>query len=60
MAQAKAAQAKIASKPTAKAKTPPASTKLVDKLDDILDEIDEVLEDNAVEVVRAYIQKPGQ
>lgn len=42
----------------------PASTekgeKLKAELDDLLDEIDEVLEDNAEEFVRAYVQKGGQ
>jgi ubiquitin-like protein Pup len=30
------------------------------ELDDLLDEIDEVLEDNAEEFVRNYVQKGGQ
>jgi ubiquitin-like protein Pup len=34
--------------------------KLKAELDDLLDEIDEVLEDNAEEFVRSYIQKGGQ
>ena len=42
----------------------PASThqgeKLKAELDELLDEIDEVLEDNAEEFVRSYIQKGGQ
>ncbi|MGI9034295.1 MAG: ubiquitin-like protein Pup [Acidimicrobiales bacterium] len=42
----------------------PASTKQGDKLkaemDDLLDEIDDVLETNAEEFVRSYIQKGGQ
>ena len=42
----------------------PASTEKADKLkaelDDLLDEIDEVLEDNAEEFVRNYVQKGGQ
>ena len=42
----------------------PASSKQGDKLkaelDDLLDEIDEVLEDNAEEFVRSYVQKGGQ
>lgn len=33
---------------------------LVDGLDDILDEIDEVLETNAEEFVKSYVQKGGQ
>ncbi|MHB8190054.1 MAG: ubiquitin-like protein Pup [Ferrimicrobium sp.] len=36
------------------------SEKLKAELDDILDEIDEVLEDNAEEFVRNYVQKGGQ
>jgi prokaryotic ubiquitin-like protein Pup len=34
--------------------------KLTDDVDAILDEIDEVLEENAEEFVRSYIQKGGQ
>lgn len=34
--------------------------KLKAELDDLLDEIDEVLEDNAEEFVRNYVQKGGQ
>lgn len=30
------------------------------EIDDILDEIDEVLEENAQEFVRSYVQKGGQ
>ncbi len=43
--------------------TPGASErgdKLKAELDDLLDEIDEVLEDNAEEFVRNYVQKGGQ
>ena len=42
---------------------PPASgqgDKLKAELDELLDEIDEVLEDNAEEFVRGYVQKGGQ
>jgi ubiquitin-like protein Pup len=42
---------------------PPASErgeKLKAELDDLLDEIDEVLEDNAEEFVRNYVQKGGE
>ncbi len=42
---------------------PPSSKqgdKLKAELDDLLDEIDEVLEYNAEEFVRSYIQKGGQ
>ncbi|WP_067131813.1 ubiquitin-like protein Pup [Microtetraspora malaysiensis] len=34
--------------------------KLSDDVDSILDEIDEVLEENAEEFVRSYVQKGGQ
>jgi prokaryotic ubiquitin-like protein Pup len=44
--------------------TVPAPTKQGEKLkadiDDLLDEIDEVLEDNAEEFVRSYVQKGGE
>jgi ubiquitin-like protein Pup len=33
---------------------------LVDSMDDLLDAIDEVLEDNALEVVQRYRQKSGE
>ena len=33
---------------------------LKEELDDLLDEIDSVLEDNAEEFVRSYVQKGGQ
>jgi len=40
----------------------PAKTdsSLADGLDDILDEIDEVLETNAEEFVKSYVQKGGE
>jgi ubiquitin-like protein Pup len=34
--------------------------KLDDEVDDLLDEIDSVLEENAEEFVRGYVQKGGQ
>ncbi len=34
--------------------------KLSDDVDDILDEIDSVLEENAEDFVRSYVQKGGQ
>ena len=43
--------------------TPPVSEKgekIKAELDELLDEIDEVLEDNAEEFVRSYVQKGGQ
>ncbi len=45
------------------AETPAASEsgeKLKSELDDLLDEIDEVLETNAEDFVKSYIQKGGQ
>jgi ubiquitin-like protein Pup len=37
-----------------------ASDKLKSELDDLLDEIDEVLETNAEDFVKSYVQKGGQ
>jgi ubiquitin-like protein Pup len=37
-----------------------SDSSLADGLDDILDEIDEVLETNAEEFVKSYVQKGGQ
>lgn len=36
------------------------ATRLAAELDDLLDEIDEVLETNAEEFVRSFVQKGGQ
>ena len=45
-------------------RTPPRSSesgeKLKAELDDLLDEIDEVLETNAEDFVKSYVQKGGQ
>jgi len=38
----------------------PQGEKLKAELDELLDEIDEVLEENAEDFVRAYVQKGGQ
>jgi ubiquitin-like protein Pup len=38
----------------------PKSEARTQDVDDLLDEIDEVLEDNAEEFVRSYVQKGGQ
>ena len=38
----------------------PQSEKLKDDLDDLLDEIDEVLESNAEDFVKSYVQKGGE
>ena len=40
--------------------TPERGEKLKAELDDLLDEIDEVLEDNAEDFVKSYVQKGGQ
>ncbi|MFO1538529.1 MAG: ubiquitin-like protein Pup [Actinomycetota bacterium] len=41
--------------------TPPErGEKLKSELDDLLDEIDEVLEENAEEFVKSYVQKGGE
>lgn len=37
-----------------------ASSTMHDELDHILDEIDEVLEENAEEFVKSYVQKGGE
>ena len=36
------------------------ASEIRDELDDLLDEIDEVLETNAEEFVRSYVQKGGE
>jgi prokaryotic ubiquitin-like protein Pup len=38
----------------------PSNSQLKDDLDDLLDEIDEVLETNAEEFVKNYVQKGGE
>jgi ubiquitin-like protein Pup len=45
---------------TAAPATSERGEKIKAELDDLLDEIDEVLEDNAEEFVRNYVQKGGQ
>lgn len=55
-------------KTTAPAEQPPETEQIgadrkasiADDLDDILDEIDEVLETNAEEFVKSYVQKGGE
>jgi prokaryotic ubiquitin-like protein Pup len=37
-----------------------AGEKIKDEIDDLLDEIDEVLESNAEDFVKGYVQKGGQ
>jgi ubiquitin-like protein Pup len=44
----------------AQQQTSPKSEKLKEDMDDILDEIDSVLEENAEEFVKSYVQKGGE
>ena len=55
-------QAPAPAKSESVAETAPTErdTALADDLDDILDEIDEVLETNAEEFVKSYVQKGGE
>jgi ubiquitin-like protein Pup len=61
-------QRQVTRRPQEDQETAPDSTdearerreKLTDDVDAILDEIDEVLEENAEEFVRSYVQKGGQ
>ncbi len=55
-------QAPARSEEVAETVPPPTrqGEKLKAELDDLLDEIDEVLEDNAEEFVRSYVQKGGE
>jgi ubiquitin-like protein Pup len=47
--------------PTITTPTPAAhDSELVDSMDELLDAIDDVLEENALEVTRAYRQRGGQ
>ncbi|MFM8954981.1 MAG: ubiquitin-like protein Pup [Actinomycetota bacterium] len=41
-------------------KVEPKGEKLIAELDDLLDEIDEVLESNAEDFVKSYVQKGGE
>lgn len=45
--------------PATDAAQPAASTTIAD-LDELLDDIDAVLEENALEVLRTYVQRGGQ
>lgn len=46
--------------PEANPETAERHEKLTEDVDDLLDEIDSVLEENAEEFVRGYVQKGGQ
>jgi ubiquitin-like protein Pup len=46
--------------PVEETEAPEAPEVRTDDLDDLLDEIDDVLEENAEEFVRNYVQKGGQ
>jgi ubiquitin-like protein Pup len=50
----------VATEETASSDLKDRQEKLNEDVDSILDEIDEVLEENAEEFVRSYIQKGGQ
>jgi ubiquitin-like protein Pup len=39
---------------------PVAQSAAIEDLDDFLDEVDDLLEENALEVLRAYVQRGGQ
>ena len=57
----KRAKRKPAENPEAEVEAPPKKeAKSTDDLDALIDEIDEVLEENAEEFVRSYVQKGGQ
>ncbi len=61
-AQAEALASRNAGKPTGKVVEPGAKPgdEIKAELDDLLDEIDGVLEENAEDFVRSYVQKGGQ
>ena len=51
---------RTATKRPRRRRRPTQGEKLKAELDDLLDEIDEVLEENAEEFVRNYVQKGGE
>ncbi len=52
---------KKTAEPEAEVAAPPATEKKnTQEIDNLIDEIDEVLEENAEEFVRSYVQKGGQ
>jgi ubiquitin-like protein Pup len=58
--QSKSSSKEVASDSVVNLNEAKNSTELVDALDGILDQIDEVLEENAEEFVKNYVQKGGE
>ncbi len=58
--KAKSTPQKVADEPVDQATSAKQGEKIKAELDDLLDEIDSVLEDNAEEFVKSYVQKGGQ
>jgi ubiquitin-like protein Pup len=56
----KIAKERTSTEDTVEAKASSKGEKLKADLDDLLDEIDEVLETNAEDFVKSYVQKGGQ
>lgn len=56
----KIAKERTSNEDTVEAKVSSKGEKLKADLDDLLDEIDEVLETNAEDFVKSYVQKGGQ
>lgn len=54
------AAAMMTTSPAAPPRARSVAKKLTEETDDLLDEIDDVLEENAEDFVRAYVQKGGQ
>jgi len=60
MAQEQVRKSAKADEPVEEVEATEPNTKLADDVDSILDEIDDVLEENAEEFVRQYVQKGGE
>ncbi|GDX33993.1 hypothetical protein LBMAG16_08240 [Actinomycetes bacterium] len=56
----KPATTRTKSSPVEEPKSAPQGEKLIAELDDLLDEIDDVLETNAEDFVKSYVQKGGE
>jgi prokaryotic ubiquitin-like protein Pup len=50
----------VDTQPVSQAELKKKGERITGKLDDLLDEIDEVLEENAEEFVKGYVQRGGQ